>query len=447
MLYGVLATGVRVGANIMLLPLVLKLLPAAELALWWVFLTLGLVANLADFGFGQAITRIYSYLWAGAEDFDAEGLRPPPENREPNRARIRQFHAGVRRLYFWIALIGMGLLVMVGTFFIFRPASGAVNPTAIWLSWGGFILVIGLTLATSQWSLACQGINQVRELQAAQLASGLTYVVSAAVFLMLGWGLFSMVLATALRTVVIRQMCRKVYLSAVEGEVELAGAEVREILRRIWPNARKFGGIMVAGFMVYHANVLICSHFLGNETTASYGLTVQLGNFIVGFSVLWLTVKWPQITMLRTQGRLEEMAVLFARRLALTMLTFVALAAGLMLFGNKVLDWKGTHTRFLEWPYLLVYLLHVGQQHFYAQFGSLAFTENVVPFVKLSLWTGVILIALSVVLVQIIGLWGLLLAPILSTVVASSWYITLRGFRGQPLNVRQFARAAVLGHV
>src|SRR5262245_20130910 len=76
MLYGVLATGVRVGANIVLLPLVLKMLAPKELALWWVFLALGAVANLADFGFGQAIARIYSYLWAGAEDFETEGLGP-----------------------------------------------------------------------------------------------------------------------------------------------------------------------------------------------------------------------------------------------------------------------------------------------------------------------------------------------------------------------------------
>jgi O-antigen/teichoic acid export membrane protein len=447
MLYGALATAVRVGANIMLLPLVLKLLTSAELAIWWVFLTLGMVANLADFGFSQVITRIYSFLWAGADDFDVEGLRPAPENGQPNLPRIRQFHAAAARLYLWIACIGMLLLVLVGTFFIVGPASASGNPAMIWICWAGFILAIGLSLSTSRWPVACQGINQMRQLQIAQLGSSLVYLFSAAAFLLAGWGLFAMVAATVLRAIVSREFCRRTYLAAVGAEASVDTGQLQRIMRRIWPNAQKFGGIMIATFMVFHANTLICSHFLGTAVTASYGLTVQLGGFIMSFSGLWLTVKWPQITIMRTQGRLEDMAILFARRLALTMLTFLVLAAGLVLFGNTVLDWKGTHTKFLETPYLVVYLLQAAQQHFYAQFGSLAFTENVVPFVKLSLWTGAALIVLTIVLVQYMGLWGLLLGPIISTVAASSWYITRRGFQGQPLSVKQFARAALFGHV
>src|SRR2546426_11093916 len=90
--FGVFAPGVRVGPTLLLLPLLLTRLPSSDLAIWWVFLALGGLANLADFGFGQAIARVYSFLWAGAEDFDTEGLRSLPANREPNRARIRQLH-------------------------------------------------------------------------------------------------------------------------------------------------------------------------------------------------------------------------------------------------------------------------------------------------------------------------------------------------------------------
>ena len=448
MLYGILATGIRAGANILLLPLVLKVLTPSELALWWVFLTLSLIANFADFGFGQVVTRIYSFLWAGADDFDVEGLRSPPENRQPNLVGIRKFHAAVNRLYLWIACIGMVLLVVAGTPFLIRPIAEVANSSLAWTSWALFVLVVGISLSTSQWGLACQGINQVKPLQTSNLISGLMYVLVAAALLLMGWGLLAMVAAIGLRALIGRQLCRCAYLAAVgEDRVPLDKEELRRVMRRIWPNARKFGGIMIAGFLVYHANVLICSHYLGPEATASYGLTVQIGNFIIACSGLWLAVKWPQITILRTQGQLEEMAVLFARRLTLTIATFVALAVLFVIFGNMLLEWKGTQTRFLDTPLLLLYLLHIGQQHFYVQFGSLAFTENVVPFVKLSLWTGVALIALSVVLVHYMGMWGLLLAPLISTVAASTWYITRRGFQGQPLKVRQFLRAAVFAHV
>jgi O-antigen/teichoic acid export membrane protein len=447
MLYGILSTGVRVGANVMLLPLVLNRLSTSEQALWWIFLALGALASLADFGFGQAIARVYSFLWAGAEDFDTEGLGPCPERHEPNLPRIRELHASVQRLYLWIALLGMGVLILGGTPFLFRPAQSAANPMFVWLCWVAFVLAIGVSLATNYWILACQGINRVRELQKTYLWSGLSYVASAALFLVLGWGLFAMVAATALRAILGRELSRRAYLTVVPNDEAQPAKATPEILLRIWPNAWKFGVLSLGVYLVYNANVLICGHFLGPQVTASFGLTSQIGIFILNFSALWLAVKWPQITIMRTQGRLEEMGVLFARRLTLVMLTFLVLAGMLVLFGNRVLEWKGSQTRLLPTAYLLVYLLYLCQQQFYIQFGSLTYTENVVPFFKLSLFTGLALMTLSLVLVPRFALWGLVLAPLITTAGASSWYVVRRGFQGQPLKVRQFVRAAIYGHL
>ncbi len=443
MLYGSLATAIRVGANVLLLPFILKQLSGPELALWWVFVTLGLVANLTDFGFSQAITRVYSYLWAGAADFDTEGLGPPPDTCVPNSPRIRQFHRTVRYLYARLALGAMLLLSLGGTFFLLRLAAAAANPTQVWIAWAGYILAIGYNLGTSYWLAACQGVNRPREMQAAFLWSGLAYLLSAVVFLVLGWGLMAMVAATAIRGTVIRQYCRRAFGEAVP---VLAGERLQpelSILKRLWPNARKFGLISVAVFLVNNANVLICSRLLGDAATASFGLTCQVGMFIANFSALWLAVKWPQITILRTRGRLEEMAALFAQRLGLVMVTFVGLAVMLVLFGNLLLDWKGSHTRLLSTSLLVVYLLHLGQQQFAVQFGSLTFTENVVPFFKLSLVTGVGLVILSWIMASTWGLWGLVLAPLISTVGCLCPYMVLRGFRGQPLSIRQFVQAVI----
>src|SRR5258706_8718380 len=129
--YGAFATIIRVGANILLLPLILKRFSPAELALWWVFVALGAVANLADFGFGQAISRVYSYLWAGAEDFDTEGLRAPPTDRSPNFARIRVFNATVRYFYFRISFLAIALLALGGTPFVLPLVRPPVTP--VWI--------------------------------------------------------------------------------------------------------------------------------------------------------------------------------------------------------------------------------------------------------------------------------------------------------------------------
>jgi hypothetical protein len=85
----------------------------------------------------------------------------------------------------------------------------------------------------------------------------------------------------------------------------------------------------------------------------------------------------------------------------------------------------------------------LAQQLFYVQFGTLTLTENVVPFFKVSLFTGLGATLSSLILTPLLGLWGLLVAPLIVETVYSSWFVVRRGFQGQPFSVRRFCRAAI----
>jgi O-antigen/teichoic acid export membrane protein len=445
MLYALLSTAVRVGANLILIPILVKKLTTPELALWWIFVTLGGFAYLSDFGFGQAISRVYSYLWAGADSIDTEGLRVPPEGADPNRPALRRFNATVRRLYFWLSVAGLVALAAGGSLYLWRSAGASMHRGEFWLAWSFFATSVVYNIGTSHWILACQGINRVRELQFSSLWGGVAYVLAAGTMLLLGFGLWSMVIATALRAWISREICAAAYrvsVPRIQGEIL---APDLGILRKIWPNVWKFGLISVAGYAINSAPVLICGFFLGEAATASYGLTSQLGYFLLASSGLWLTVKWPQLTILRTQGKLAEMSTVFAQRLGWAMATFTLGALLLVFCGNWLLELKGSHTRLLATPYLVVFLLFIGQQLFYGQFGLLTFTENVVPFYRLSVFTAIATLVLSSVLTPRYGLWGLVLAPLIAVQLGLSWYPVWRGYRGQPLSTGVLVRAFLFG--
>lgn len=447
MLYGAAGTAVRVGGNVLLLPLVLKTLSAPEIALWWVFLALGGLANLADFGFGQAISRAYSYLWAGADDFDVEGMRPLPDNAKPNHARLLELSATSRLLYTRLAWGAVAVLALVGSLIVWPKAQASPQPWQTWVAWASYVLAVGYSLGTSYWVIACQGTNRVRECQESILWSGMIYFLGAAILLLAGCGLFSMVVATFLRGWLGRQLCVRTFLRIVPDSDDAMSKPDLSMLKRLWPNAWKFGVLSLGAYLIFNSGVLVCSHFLGDEVTASYGLTTQVGTFLASLSGLWLGVKWPHLTILRTQGKVQEMAVMFARRLTMMMATFAFMAVIIVLFGNRLIEWKGANTRLLATPYLMVYLLYLWQQQFYSQFGALTFTENVVPFYRISLFTGLGLTVLSIAMTVWLGLWGLVLAPLIATLVCSSWYPVWRGFRGQPLSVPQFLRAGLVGRL
>lgn len=94
---------------------------------------------------------------------------------------------------------------------------------------------------------------------------------------------------------------------------------------------------------------------------------------------------------------------------------------------------------------MIFYFFYLTQQVFYVQFGSLAYTENVVPFFKISMFTGVWMLTLSLILTSAFGFWGMLIAPLLAESTYSSWFTVRRGFSGQPLKPRQFLHAALFG--
>jgi len=446
MLAGVLGTGIRAGANLLLLPVVLIKLSSSELAMWWVFVALGGFANLADFGFGSTIPRIYNYLFAGADDFEAEGLREAKNGGQPNFEGINRVNATVRSLYLKISLAAIGLLAIGGTIFLLKPAAESGFPHQVWWLWAVFIVAIGYNLATSHWVLALQGLNRMRDLQLVYVFGGLSYVSCAALLLFCKMGLLSMVIATFVKGFVMHGRCRQIYGKIVPKSKQLEQSDP-EIIRKLWPNASKFGILSIGGYCLSSGSVLICSQFLGKDITASFGLTAQIGNFMVSFAGLWLMVKWPEVSILRTQGRLDQMAVLFARRLVLVMLSFAGMGLIVLFAGNPLLAWKGTHTRLLPTPYLAFYLVYLAQNVFYVQFGMLAFTENVVPFFKIGLFTGLGVILCSLILTPLFGLWGLLVAPLIAETIYSSWFTVRRGFQGQPLAPRQFLLAAIRGHV
>ena len=64
----------RFGANLIVLPLVLKFLTDEELGLWYVFGSIGALVDLLNFGFAPSIARNISYVWCGATNLKKERL-------------------------------------------------------------------------------------------------------------------------------------------------------------------------------------------------------------------------------------------------------------------------------------------------------------------------------------------------------------------------------------
>ncbi|HEY8966376.1 MAG TPA: hypothetical protein VIM58_08030, partial [Candidatus Methylacidiphilales bacterium] len=130
------AAALRAGALVFVLPLMVRLLPPEELGLWYVFLSVGALAGLLDFGFNPTMGRAVAYVWGGAPELRALGLAEPaaspaagvppgsePEP-EPNRPLLARLVATMALYYRLLALAVLALMLTAGTWWIAGRTTG-----------------------------------------------------------------------------------------------------------------------------------------------------------------------------------------------------------------------------------------------------------------------------------------------------------------------------------
>ena len=204
----------------------------------------------------------------------------------------------------------------------------------------------------------------------------------------------------------------------------------REIFHTIWPNAWRTGVVAIGSFLSLQSNTLVCGGVLGPTVTASYGLSFTLVAMLFGLCSVWVSVKLPVINMLRLQGRNDEIADLFARRMRLALLSYVAGALVIIFLAPWVLHWMKSKTPLISPEQLAVLALIRLLELHQTLYCFLVLSENYNPFLKPSLISGAGIVVVSLILTPFCGVWGLLFSMGLSGMCFNNWWPVLRALRG-----------------
>ena len=433
------ATALRFGSALFVLPLTLRHIPPEELGLWYVFLSLGALASLLDFGFAPAVVRSSGYLWAGARKLLpfgiesaplAEAVAAPqeePRSSGPNTVLLARLVATLRVYYAITAAFVLALLAFAGGAWVWHKSAALADAGSIRTAFIVYAFGVSLNFANSLWLYLLAGVNGVRQSQQITVVALLTYYAIAVTGLLMGLRLWALVIAIVAMGVLERLLGRTVFRRLAplpKGEFD------RSLLRALWPNAWRTGAVTLGAYMIVQANTLICSAFLDLRTTASYGLSMQAVTLLVGVSTVWVGVKWPLINELRARGALERVATIFRNRIMLAIATYAAGGIALILAGPALLGLLKARTEFLPLALLATLTLIQFLEMHHSLYAGLVYSENMNPFLKPALISGVLIVAFSVVLTPRLGVWGLLLSTGLVQLCYNNWWPVLRGIRG-----------------
>ncbi len=439
-LWSWLNTLLRVGSAVVVIPLAARIIPRAELGLWYVFLAMGTLSALLEMGFRNAVSMNASFLWAGAAELKPMGLPDLPANPMPRPIRMASLVATFTRFYRIVALAILALLWTAGTAWIIHQTQSFEDRFSLRLAWMAYALAFAVNFSGGVWAALLGGINRIRAAQQSQMIAALAGLTITAAGLLLDWNLWALVSGQALTGWLTWTLVRRRFLAAVPG-LPLRGQPFdRALIRTLWPMAWRSGVGGLSVFLIAQANTLICSAFLDLRATATYGLSMQLAGTLAAVSAIWVQVKIPVFAQLRIADGNAAVARLFARRILFFAATFALGAAALLAFGARALDWAGSRTPLL--PHLLfgALLLVVFLEAHHSLYAALVLTENRNPFVRPGLCSGVASVFLSIALTRTLGPAGLIAAPGIVQALFNNWWVVWRGIRGMDLSVVRYLR-------
>ncbi len=432
------------GLNIFILPIVVKLLIPSELGLWYVFGSIAALANLVDFGFSPTIMRNISYAFGGARNLLEKGISKEDSIGKPNIYLINVLINASKKIYFGLSIIALTILLSIGTIYI-KSILGH-NYLIYKNAWFIYVLAIFVNLYYSYWTPILKGIGGIKEVNQAIIISRVFYLITAFFTLYAKLGLLGLSIAYMLSGLLLRLISKYYFLkiNGKAGKTNQDSVGVTKILTIIWPNAKKSGIVTIGAWLISRSTTLLCSTFLGLEETARFGLSMQLITFILTFSTLMFNSYIPELAYLEVNQNKDRYKIILSRSIVVQWTIGICGLCVMIIAGNKVLGLLKSNSVLLPNNILFILCIVLFLEYNHSTFATVITLSNTIPFVKASLYSGLVIGIMGYLVLSItsLGILGLILVQGLVQLSYNNWYwprFVLRKEHLTPLRIFKLA--------
>ncbi len=425
---GIAAQLLQYGSGLILLPFIVTRLPAAEVGVWYIFITLqGLVA-LADFGFQPTFSRSFSSAYAGAERIAREGHAPT--GGAANLPLVRDLLRLCRRFYGVLALVVIGLLAATGVFYLPVVIRGeGIAAGDVQVAWAVLSAGTALMIYFSWNNGFLFGAGRVSSTYWGQIASRVGFIVIGGGALLAGWGLIGLAmgnLASVIMARIILQwrmapLLRALRTVSSSGHARDANG-TDELFAAIWPNAARMGLVAIGAFCITRLNVLVASSFFSLEVAASYAITLQLMSAVNSVAQLPIGIAVPQMVRLRVTDQFDALRSMWLARQAMLLGLFLTGVLFIAFVAEPLLAFVGSNVQLLPLPLIALLGLVALLEANHSACAMVITTGNMVPFVASALLSGLAVAVLSIWSASAgVGIAGLILAQGIVQLAYNNW--------------------------
>lgn len=412
--WGYVAQGCNIGANIFILPAIFRYLPSDTLGIWYIFVNLGMFATLIGLAFQSTFSRNISYAFGGATSLIKDGVDFQAEvMKESNFPLIKSLIYTMRRFYGYVSIGMMLLLITVGTLYISYLSNNLPDQNIIITSWILYSLSIVFSFYCLYLSCILQGRGYIKEYNQLIIISRVVYILLTFALLYSGYGILGIAIANCISALI--NFVLGYFLAYKDGlKSELKKTEIltKDLMSIIWQNTYKLGLANMALYFSTKGSLFYASLFLPLATIAKYGLSIQVVNVLTTVSLLYYSSYSTYISQSWVTRDFDVIRRIYSKSLVLFLLLYILGCTAVLLFGDWGLEVIGSGTTFLPTlPLAVLFIVYLFDSN-QALALNLISSENKVPYLASSLWSALGIFILMPVLIRYfdLGILGAILA-------------------------------------
>lgn len=416
------------GANVLMLPIIIFFLDSEMLGLWYVFASIGGIALLFDFGFGVTFARNITYCWSGAQTLKKEEV-VFTENQIPNFLLIKQVLVSCKMIFFVLAGVALLLLLTIGTAYIYYITKGVEGNEHI-IAWIIYAFSVFLNLYYGYYASFLRGVGAVDKANKNTVISRILHILFTIGFLMAGFGIIGVCIANLVYGTAFRLLGKHSFYSYKDIGLRLKDVqkkvtfvEALPLFFVVWHNAWREGLISLSNYLSSQACTIICSLYMTLSQTGVYAIGVQIASAIAAVSSALYLASQPQLQaayISRNEPKVRQTMSLIVTSLILLFVLGVVFS----LFAFIPILQYVKHDSEVSIPVLLSLCFYYLLVNFRDVFVSYFSSTNRIPYLYSFLISALFCVLLAVLFIGYFGwgIWGLIIAQIISQATFNVWY-------------------------
>lgn len=436
---------VSMGSNFVLLPFLVAFLTEEMLGLWYVFVAVGNLVMLFEFGFNPTFSRNFAFCWAGARHLVKEG-RDPDVAKRADPALLSCLVAACKMVYGRVTIVALIVLALPGTAYVVYISQG-LNMVEVVASWAVYAVAVLLNLYYLYYSAMLRGIGAIAADNKIKVASKLSQLFVTVLLFFMGLGLFSAAIGFTVNSVLYRVLGSTIFwndqrvMAMRIRDYRPDRSEVLEVYKTVSYNAYKDGAVQIANYAATQAGTLICSAMLGLVESGAFSIAMQIANAVGNFGLALSNSYRPMIQAAYQRGDNEVICRAAGKGavayLVVYLVGYVVVSAAI--YPLLAFFKPDASFNFVIYSGVSLYVL---LYNWHSLFASLLCNMNTIPYAVPYIVTSAVGVALSAVLVGVAGLGagGLVLGLALPQLAYNNWKWPLVASREMGTTVRDLLR-------